>query len=102
MWDPFCVINNKIGSSDFSRSISEVKEFYKRTFYREAPIPVALQLGQPNSKYSFQNNNFTRNFIEKEMEMYFNSGVSVVIRQVLSFSWLSISPLKVKRIFFQR
>jgi hypothetical protein len=63
-------------------SIHEVKDFYKNTFYREAPIPIALQLGSPASKYSFHNNEVTKRFIEKEMSMYFNSGISIVIRQV--------------------
>jgi hypothetical protein len=58
----------------------EAKDFMLNTFYQEAPIPRALKLGDPSSAFSFQNNDLTSAFLEKEMKMYMASGASVIYK----------------------
>lgn len=62
------------------KRMREAKDFMLNTFYQEAPIPQALKLGDPTSGFSFQNNQLTKAFLEKEMKMYMASGASVVYR----------------------
>ena len=49
-------------------STSDIKAYMARTFYREAPIPVALKLARDCEK--------TRQFLDKELNLLLNSGVS--------------------------
>ena len=49
--------------------IQGVKDFMFKTFYKEAPIPIVLKLGR--------NCQETRTFIDKELELFMNSGVSI-------------------------
>jgi hypothetical protein len=60
--------------------ISEAKDYFLRTFYKEAPIPRALKLGSPDSALSFENNSETFKFLDREMDLYLRSGASLIFR----------------------
>ena len=49
--------------------ISNVKNYMFKTFYKEAPIPIVLKLDR--------NCNETKQFLDKELELFINSGVSL-------------------------
>lgn len=66
--------------SIFEFSISEAKDYFLKTFYREAPIPRALRLAVPDSVLSYQNNPATAKFLDRELNLYLKSGASLLFR----------------------
>ncbi len=58
---------------DDHRVHSEVKDFMRARFYREAPIPRVLNLSEDSPAI--------RDFIDAEMNMYLGSGASAAVRR---------------------
>ena len=48
--------------------MSNIKEYMFKTFYKEAPIPIVLKLDR--------NCQETKRFLQKELDLFVNSGVS--------------------------
>lgn len=56
---------------DDEKARGRVKAFMRASFYREAPVPVALKFSDPSAEVA--------KFIEAEMDMYLNSGACIVL-----------------------
>ena len=68
-----CIVKSSDGKVQVSvidpTDAQAVKNYMYKTFYRQAPIPIALQLSRNCAQ--------TKEFLQKELDLFINSGISL-------------------------